>query len=117
MSGGPDAAAARRRIEERLAELRRLSEAGRAARETVTLDQTSVGRLSRMDAMQQKAMADAEEARRQVEIRRLEGALRLLDEGEYGWCASCGEEIAPARLEVDPAATLCVRCAERAQGA
>ena len=117
MSGGPDIAAARRRIEERLAELRRLSEAGRAARQTVTLDQTSVGRLSRMDAMQRKAMADAEEARRQVEILRLERALKLIDEGEYGWCASCGEEIAPARLKADPAATLCVSCAERAQRA
>ena len=117
MSGGPDDAAARRRIKERLAELRRLSEIGRAARETVRLDQTAVGRLSRMDAMQQKAMADAEEARRQSEIHRLERALKLLDEGEYGWCASCGEEIAPARLEVDPAATLCVRCAQRAQRA
>ncbi len=117
MTGGPDAAAARRRIEEHLAELRRLSEMGRAARETVTLDQTSVGRLSRMDAMQRKAMADAEEARRQAEILRLERALKLIDEGEYGWCASCGEEIAPARLEVDPAATLCVRCAQRAQRA
>ena len=117
MSGGPDDAAARRRIEERLAELRRLSEVGRAARETVRLDQTAVGRLSRMDAMQQKAMADAEEALRQSEIHRLERALKLLDEGEYGWCASCGEEIAPARLEADPAATLCVRCAQRAQRA
>jgi len=70
-----------------------------------------------MDAMQRKAMADAEEARRQVEILRLERALKLIDEGEYGWCASCGEEIAPARLKADPAATLCVSCAERAQRA
>ena len=75
MSSGPDDAAARRHIEERLAELRRLSEIGRAARETVRLDQTAVGRLSRMDAMQQKAMADAEEARWQSEIHRLERAL------------------------------------------
>ncbi len=116
MSGRSHSTAARKRIEERLAELRQLSNVSRAARETVTLDQTSVGRLSRMDAMQRKAMADAEEARRRAEILRLEEALKLLDEGEYGWCAACGEAIAPARLEADPAATLCIRCAESAQG-
>ncbi len=113
---GQDPVVARRRIEERLAELRRLSESSREARETVMLDQTSVGRLSRMDAMQQKAMADAEEARRQAGIARLENALKLLEEGEYGWCASCGEPIAPARLEIDPAATLCVKCADGTSG-
>jgi len=108
---GPDPAAARSRIKDRLKELRELSGLSAAGRAAVKLDQTSVGRLSRMDAMQRQAMAEAEEARRKTEILRLENALKLIDEGEYGWCASCGGRIPDRRLEIDPAATLCVKCA------
>jgi DnaK suppressor protein len=80
-------------------------------RKTVELDQQSVGRLSRMDAMQQQAMADAEARRRKSDIARIDAALKRLDEGEYGWCLSCGEAIAEKRLEIDPMATQCVACA------
>ncbi|QLC25831.1 TraR/DksA family transcriptional regulator [Parasphingopyxis algicola] len=80
-------------------------------RKPVELDQQSVGRLSRMDAMQQQAMADAEARRRQSDIARIDAALRRIDEGEYGWCLSCGEAIAAKRLEIDPMATQCVACA------
>ncbi|MEE9590054.1 MAG: TraR/DksA C4-type zinc finger protein [Hyphomicrobiaceae bacterium] len=37
----------------------------------------------------------------------------MIANDEYGWCESCGEEIAEKRLEVDPSATVCVRCARR----
>jgi DnaK suppressor protein len=107
----PDPAASRARIKARLAELRGLSRASADGRAAVKLDQTSVGRLSRMDAMQQQAMAGAEEARRRTEIMRLEHALKLIDADEYGWCAACGERIPDKRMEIDPAATLCVKCA------
>lgn len=40
-------------------------------------------------------------------------ALRLLDEGRYGWCESCGGPIGKARLQVFPRATLCVPCKQR----
>ena len=106
-----DAEKARRRIGERLSGLRRRSRAAAPERAVVELDQTAVGRLSRMDAIQRQAMAGAEEARRQTEIMRLEQALKRIEEGEYGWCASCGEKIPEGRMEIDPAATLCVRCA------
>jgi DnaK suppressor protein len=39
-----------------------------------------------------------------------------MDEDDYGYCESCGEEIAPARLMVDPAATHCIKCATEAEG-
>ena len=94
-------------------ELEKLSEGSAGARETVALDQQSVGRLSRMDAIQQQAMAQATERQRLVEISRIGNALNRLDEGEYGTCAECGEEIGEKRLQVDPAATHCVRCAGR----
>jgi len=94
-------------------ELEQLSQNSAEARETVTLDQASVGRLSRMDAIQQQAMAQATERQRAVEISRIENALKRLDEDEYGFCVQCGEDISVKRLEIDPAATHCIKCAGR----
>jgi DnaK suppressor protein len=85
------------------------------AAQTVELDQTRTGRLSRMDALQRQAMAHATEQRRRMELRRIETALVRLDTGEYGECLECGEMIAAARLRLDPAATLCLACAEQAE--
>ncbi len=93
------------------AKLAREDESAAAWRKPVELDQQSVGRLSRMDAMQQQAMADAEGRRRKADIARIDAALVRIEEGEFGWCLSCGEAIAPARLEVDPMAAQCIGCA------
>ncbi len=94
-------------------ELEQLSEDSAEARETVTLDQASVGRLSRMDAIQQQAMAQATERQRTIEISRIVNALKRLDDDEYGFCVECGEDISVKRLEIDPAATHCIKCAGR----
>jgi DnaK suppressor protein len=91
-----------------LVEEDRLAEADRAP---VTLDQESVGRLSRIDAMQGQAMALAQARRRRSERAAIDAALRRIDEGEFGYCLKCGDEIAPARLEHNPAATTCITCA------
>ncbi|MCX2722740.1 TraR/DksA C4-type zinc finger protein [Roseibium sp. DSM 29163] len=93
------------------AELESLSENSEEARATVALDQQSVGRLSRMDALQGQAMAQASERQRRAHLHRIEAALKRLDKGDYGYCAECGEEIAERRLQVDPAAALCIKCA------
>lgn len=95
----------------RLAELDTLDNANADARDTVQLDQTSVGRLSRMDALQGQAMAKAQAARSQSERRAILAALRRIDEGEFGWCETCGEEIAEGRLALDPTVTRCIGCA------
>ncbi|ELF1012284.1 MULTISPECIES: TraR/DksA family transcriptional regulator [Pseudomonadaceae] len=102
-------------LEQRAAELDRLlgDEASRS--QSVELDQSKVGRLSRMDALQQQAMNDAIRARAQHERARLQMALKRLHEGEYGWCNQCGELIAPGRLEFDPATPLCITCASRTE--
>ncbi|MFQ5622358.1 MAG: TraR/DksA family transcriptional regulator [Paracoccaceae bacterium] len=94
----------------RLAELAALSEVSEDSRGTVTLDQQSVGRLSRMDALQQQAMASATEARRERERQSLRAALQRLDAGEFGYCETCGEDIARKRLQLNPAATRCIDC-------
>jgi DnaK suppressor protein len=106
-----DLQAARARLTARRDELHRQSSVSADERDAVILDQQSVGRLSRMDAMQRQAMAQAQERARAAELARLDQAMRRLEDGEYGWCATCGEEIAAARLEVDPAAAVCVECA------
>ncbi|MET1415597.1 TraR/DksA C4-type zinc finger protein [Roseibium sp. HPY-6] len=92
-------------------ELESYSEISEDARATVTLDQQSVGRLSRMDALQGQAMAQASERQRRADIQKIGAALKRLDEGDYGFCVECGEDIAAKRLEVDPAAAYCIRCA------
>ena len=104
---------ARKILIARREELEQLSQNSAEARETVTLDQASVGRLSRMDAMQQQAMAQATERQRAIEISRIKNALKRLDEDEYGFCVECGEDISVKRLEIDPAATHCIKCAGR----
>jgi len=88
-----------------------MSEADRAP---VTLDQDSVGRLSRIDAMQIQAMAVAQQRRRQAERAAIDAALGRIDTGEFGYCLKCGEEIAPARIEHNPAASSCIQCAREA---
>ena len=74
------------------------------------LEQQSVGRLSRQDALQQQAMAKAQEQRRGAEIRRIDAALKRLEEGDFGYCDECGEEIAARRLDIDPTTLRCVDC-------
>ncbi len=102
---------ARKHLLARKAELTEEDRLSAEARAPVTLQQDSVGRLSRMDAMQGQAMALAAERRRETERQRILGALSRLDEGEWGYCLTCGEEIAKARLANDPSVAKCVGCA------
>ena len=102
----------RQRLVERRAELRALSDVSAPARATVQLDQQSVGRLSRMDAMQQQAMAQASERQRAGELARIEAALLRIEAGEYGYCLECGKDVGEKRLEMNPAAALCITCAQ-----
>ena len=99
------------RLEERRAELERLTETGAGARRPVELDQTRVGRLSRIDALQSQAMSIETERRRQIELRRIGAALERIEEGEFGYCVNCGEPIAAKRLELDPTTPNCIGCA------
>ena len=80
-------------------------------RAPVELDQQAVGRLSRMDALQVQAMALETSRRRKNELRRIAAALARIDEGDFGYCLECDEEIAARRIELDPAAPLCIECA------
>jgi DnaK suppressor protein len=82
-----------------------------ADRKPVMLDQQSVGRLSRMDALQGQAMAKAMQGRREGRIRAIDAALERLSGEDFGWCEDCGEFIGVKRLDLDPTLLLCVSCA------
>ena len=106
-----DKTAARQRLQARRDELLDLSRISAQDRDAVELDQQSVGRLSRMDAMQRQAMAQATSRRRAQRRVRILAALARLDEGEYGFCQDCGEDIPAGRLELDPTVATCGSCA------
>ena len=93
-------------------QLTAIYETSQQSAETVGLDQSRVGRLSRMDSMQQQAMAQATNQRRSEELRRIAAALKRIENDEFGSCLNCDEEIAPGRLDFDPSITLCIDCAE-----
>ena len=86
--------------------------------ETVELDQTRVGRLSRAAAMQDHQMSLELARRREAMLEAIARTLVRIDEDpDYGLCDDCGEAIASARLALDPTQLCCVRCAgKREQG-
>jgi RNA polymerase-binding transcription factor len=86
--------------------------ATKEAREPVELDQQQLGRLSRIDALQNQAMAQDAERRRKIELQRIDAAMDRIESGDYGYCLNCDEEIPLARLEFDPAIATCVDCAK-----
>lgn len=89
------------------------SKTNEGATETVELDQTRQGRLSRMDALQGQAMSIAASNRRLTEIKKIELALERIENGDYGFCQLCDEEISMQRLEFSPTVTHCIHCAEK----
>jgi len=73
----------------------------------------SMGRLSRNDALQSQQMAMALQRRQQEQLLRVESALKRMNEGRYGSCLRCKNEIGEGRLGMQPEASLCVTCASR----
>jgi DnaK suppressor protein len=107
-----DIAYFRQRLLKQRDEILSLQVARDASADTVKLDQTTVGRLSRMDALQQQAMAQDSQRRAENSLQRIAAALRRCDDGSYGYCLQCDEPIDPKRLELDSATTLCIVCAQ-----
>ena len=106
-----DITALKKELVRRKEELTALRAQSAESREAVELDQTRQGRLSRQDALMQQEMAKESERRRGVEMQRIDAALKRMEEGDYGYCVTCDEEIAAKRLELDPAIPTCINCA------
>ena len=100
----------RRALISRRNEIEQLNADSSDASDTVALDQSKVGRLSRMDAMQAQQMAQETARRRQLQLKKIDNALSRLETDEYGYCFKCGDEIGAARLNIDPASTRCMEC-------
>lgn len=90
-------------------------QAGEDSIKTVELDQSKVGRLSRMDAMQSQAMAVESKRRREIRVIRIESALKRIEQDDFGYCTHCGMEIDGSRLGFDPAVLLCIDCARASE--
>ncbi|MES9991816.1 MAG: TraR/DksA C4-type zinc finger protein [Candidatus Thiodiazotropha sp.] len=105
-------ASLRERLLQLQSELQAVDETSQAAGETVELDQSRVGRLSRMDALQAQQMAQETARRRQQQLTKIAGALQRIDAGGYGKCFVCKGAIDIRRLEADPTITRCIDCAE-----
>lgn len=101
----------RKLLELKREEISGLLETSKESVKPVTLDQASVGRLSRMEALQAQAMALSVERRRREELNMIATALNRIENGDYGYCIACGEPIAPKRLEFNPTVLTCIRCA------
>jgi len=112
MSAKPtiDTESVRTQLLARREELLERHDASEEARQTVEVDQSRVGRLSRMEALQAQAMAIETDRMRNVELQRIAATLKRIEAGEYGQCLKCGEDISPRRLELDPTAPLCMDC-------
>jgi len=93
-------------------ELETLELSSKASTETVVLDQSSVGRLSRIDAMQGQQMALESQRRRKIQRLQINAALSRIENNDFGYCPTCGDEIAEGRLLFNPAVIYCVNCSE-----
>lgn len=106
-----DIAAMKARLEDMKAELEALAHEHEHDGDVVQLDQTTQGRLSRMDALQVQAMAQEVARRRETEIRRIDAALKRIEDGDFGYCVSCDEKVQEKRLDFDPSVPNCIKCA------
>ncbi|PCI75504.1 MAG: molecular chaperone DnaK [SAR86 cluster bacterium] len=79
----------------------------------VTLDQSSVGRVSRMDAMQQQSMAVSTRTKAEASLRKILKALKRMDLEDFGYCGQCDEPIPFNRLKVQPEASHCLKCQDQ----
>jgi len=100
-------------LENQRDELMAAQKMAQSSTQTVDLDQSSVGRVSRGDALQAQSMAIEATRLRQQHLRQVSTALALIASGDYGYCSVYDSEIDPRRLEIEPSSTLCVPCASK----
>jgi DnaK suppressor protein len=95
----------------RVAELERLTR----HREGITVER-SADPLEETQAASQRALAVCNLDREFNQLRNARAALRRIQEGSFGICQECDQDIHPKRLAAVPWATFCIRCQERIDG-
>ena len=107
----PDTAAAKARLEAQLAELEaRQSRIAEDLSEPLNPDSSE-----QAVEMEDDDSLEGQGALVAREIASVKRALARIEDGIYGECVRCGEDIAPARLEARPEAALCIDCARAAE--
>ena len=71
----------------------------------------ALGRLTRMEAIGEKGVNEAILSKSKARLIRLENAMNRIENGSYGICIKCKNEIPTGRLEAVPEALICVKCA------
>lgn len=97
-------------LDRQLVRLIKSMEVTAAALEPVKLDQTAVGRLSRIDSLQNQSLARSLGEREQVKLAQIQEALQRMEQGTYGNCTGCGAPLPFQRLSVFPEAPTCAGC-------
>lgn len=97
-------------LERQATRLERSLSLSEEATKPVQLDQQAVGRLSRIDSLQNQHMSRNLQERQEGEYAATRAALKRIEEGRYGVCTGCGGDIDPGRLFVMPATELCGVC-------
>jgi len=85
-------------------------EAGKDSAKPVVLDQSRVGRISRIDAIQSQQLAKASQRNLELRLKQVHQALRNAERDEYGYCRRCEEPIGYQRLKAKPETPFCLRC-------
>ena len=97
-------------IENEIKDLKILSKNSKVSRNPVELDQQSIGRLTRIDAIQQQQLQIASEKNRLNRINLLNATLKRIETGNFGYCIICEEDIPFKRLLIDPVVIKCTTC-------
>lgn len=74
------------------------------------MDQTCIGRLSRIEALQNQSFTQGLKEREKIRFEQVLDALRRIEDGSYGICAACKVAIPSERLLVFPETRTCTRC-------
>jgi DnaK suppressor protein len=74
---------------------------------------SSYGRISRMDAINNKSVNEASLRKKRIQLTKLEEAFKNIDSPEFGKCIKCGNIIPWGRIVVMPESCLCIKCASR----
>lgn len=102
----------RTRIEQELKDLQQSISSLEDQTKPVAPDQ-SLGRLTRLDNMNNQAVARDSLSKARMRMLKLQRALEHMDDPDFGYCEECGEEIPLRRLMLLPESTMCVACAEQ----
>lgn len=81
----------------------------------VELDQSKVGRVSRIDAIQQQQQHLAAAHRIRIRLKKIDASLQKIDQNIYGVCQLCEEPIGEARLEIQPETPVCIECMKNSE--